>query len=153
MNSQARLKHLIAIVGLTCGLSAHAQSTVGELLKKGGQQLTKADLMEMMPLRVQTKWPNLQGEDDLLFSLDGKITGKGLHYASQTESPAEGAWKLEDDGKLCAPKKFTKWGSKTDLCWYLFRLETDYFGGLTNVPDAKISGKINSFAKVSGEIK
>lgn len=149
MRGQFRYRLCVAVFGLSCGLSAQAQSTVGELLQSGGRQLTKTDLLEMMPARYQGRWPNSQGEEELVFSVDGKITGTGKHYASNTESPAVGTWKVEDDGKLCTPKRFTMWGTSTDLCWYLFRLGNDLFGGLKNSSDAKIGGKINSFAKVS----
>ena len=77
---------LIALSG-----GAFAQSTVGELKEKGGSALSKTDFLELMPARMETQWPNRQGEETLLFSVDGKITGTGYHYSSRTESPVNGA--------------------------------------------------------------
>ena len=92
---------LIALSG-----GAFAQSTVGELKEKGGSALSKTDFLELMPARMETQWPNRQGEETLLFSVDGKITGTGYHYSSRTESPASGTWRVEEDGKFCTSKSF-----------------------------------------------
>lgn len=139
----------IALAGLALGAGAFAQNTVGELLEKGGKQITKAEIMASMPLRIQQKWPNGQGEEELFFSVDGKITGTGSHYSSRTDSPAEGTWAVEEDGKFCTPKKFTKWGSSTNLCWYVFRLDENSFSALKTDADTKIF-KSNSVTKVGG---
>ncbi|MFZ2327415.1 MAG: DUF995 domain-containing protein [Rhodoferax sp.] len=138
-----------ALVGLCFSAGVNAQSTVGELLEKGGKQMTKEDFMQNLPARIQQQWPNRQGEEELFFSLDGKITGTGTHYASRTSSPAEGTWKMEDDGKLCVPKKWTNWGSSANLCWYGYVLGNDVFGALKTEPDSKIF-KVNSFGKAGG---
>ena len=136
----------LALMAL-CG-AALAQSTVGELQEKGGTALSKADILELMPARLETQWPNRQGEEVLFFSADGKITGTGYHYSSRTESPANGNWRVEDDGKFCTPKSFTAWNSSTNLCWYVFKLGSDYFASPKTDADAKI-GKMKSVAKVA----
>lgn len=127
---------------------AHAQSTVGELLEKGGKQVSKADWLESTPLRMQTKWPNGQGEEELLFSDDGKISGTGHHYGSRSDSPASGQWKVEEDGKVCTPKTFTAWNSSTNLCWYFFKLGDSFYGAPKTEPGSRI-GKINTWEKVA----
>ena len=127
---------------------AHAQSTVGELLEKGGAQVTREAFLEMLPLRIQTEWPNRQGEEELMFTADGKISGKGYHYNSRTESPASGSWKIEDDGKVCTPKTFTAWNSSTNQCWYFYRLDNAYFGTQKTDPGSRV-GKIQSMGKLS----
>jgi hypothetical protein len=128
--------------------AAHAQSTLAELLEKGAVRLTKADLMAMMPARVESVWPNRQGEEDLLLSEDGRISGKGYHYNSRSESAVEGRWNVEDDGRFCTPKTFLVWNSRTNECRYVFRLGTDYFGAQKAEPDARVL-KAKSFAKVA----
>lgn len=128
--------------------AALAQANVGELLEKGGQQFTKAEWLDSIPLRIQTKWPNGQGEEDLLFSEDGKITGTGHHYGSRSDSPANGQWKVEDDGKVCTPKTFTSWNSSTNQCWYFFKLGDSFFGAQKTEASSRI-GKITSLQKVA----
>jgi hypothetical protein len=135
--------------GLLLGTSALAQTTVGELLEKGGMQTTKAEIIALMPMKTQSKWPNGQGEEELFFSVDGKITGSGYHFQSRTNSPVEGAWTVDESGKFCVPKRFTGWGSSTNLCWYAFRLGENYFGALKTDSDSKLF-KINSVSKVGG---
>lgn len=136
-----------AVLASACGVS-QAQSTVGELLEKGGKQISKADWLEATPLRLQTKWPNGQGEEELFFSEDGKISGTGHHYGSRSDSPASGQWKVEDDGKVCTPKTFTAWNSTTNLCWYFFKLGDSFYGAQKTEASSKI-GKINTFEKVA----
>jgi hypothetical protein len=127
---------------------AHAQSNVGELLEKGGKQLGKADLLELLPMRYQSKWPNGQGEEELFFSEDGKITGTGHHYSSRSDSPASGQWKMEEDGKVCTPKTFTAWNSSTNLCWYVFKLNDGFFGTLKTDAASRLN-KINTMEKMA----
>lgn len=135
---------LLAVPGL-----AVSQSTVAELTEKGGVALTKADWQELIPLRIETQWPNRQGEEELFFSADGKISGKGYHYSSRTESPAMGSWRVEDDGKVCTPKTFTTWNSSTNLCWYFLKQGDNYFAAPKLDPDSKV-GKLKAMGKMSG---
>ncbi len=135
------------LLALSVSVSAQAQMLISEFVQKGGKQMTKADLLEMMPIRLKSKWPNRQGEEDLVLSVDGKITGTGHHYASRTQSAAEGAWRIEDDGKMCTPKKWLQWGSSANLCWYILKSGDEYYGAQKNDPESKILGKIDSFTK------
>lgn len=132
----------------TASATVLAQSTVGELMEKGGQQFTKAEWLETIPLRIQSKWPNGQGEEELVFSEDGKITGTGHHYGSRSDSPASGQWKVEDDGKVCTPKTFTAWNSNTNLCWYFFKLGDSFYGAPKTEASSRI-GKITSLQKIA----
>lgn len=132
---------------LAVPVQALAQSTVGELLEKGGKQLSKDDVTALMPARFEMVWPNRQGEEELVLSADGKISGKGYHYSSRSESPATGQWRLEDDGRLCAPKTFTAWNSSTNQCWYVYSLNNEYYGALKKDADTRV-GKVKAFARL-----
>lgn len=136
----------LALAGLAA--AAAAQSTVADLTAQGGSMLTKAQWLELLPLRIETQWPNRQGEEELFFSADGKITGKGYHYSSRTESAASGAWRVEDDGKVCTPKTFVAWNNSTNQCWYFFRLGGDYFAAQKTDADTRL-GKIKSMGKLA----
>ena len=137
----------VVMLGLALSAGAQAQSTVAELLEKGGKQVTKAGILELMPMRLQAQWPTGIGEEELDFSVDGKISGSGFHYPSKTNSPAEGSWAVADDGKFCTPKKFTSWGTSTNLCWYMFKSGDKFFGAAKTDPGGKV-GKINSIKKL-----
>lgn len=130
----------------TASFNSMAQSTVGELLDKGGKQWLKADYEGLFPARMQYRWPNGQGEGDLLFTADGQLSGTEHHYASRSESPATGTWKLEEDGKFCAPKEMPAWRSRTNLCWYVFRLADNQYMALTPDRDAKLH-KVKAISK------
>lgn len=145
--NQLILPCLLGMAVLSAG-HVHAQSTVAELTAQGGAQVSKDDFLAMMPMRIQTQWPNRQGEEELFFTADNKITGKGYHYGSRSESPASGNWKVEDDGKVCTPKTFTAWNSSTNLCWYFFKLGESFFATQNPEPGSRI-GKVNAMGKVA----
>ena len=139
----------VLALGLLSGASGlWAQSTVAELTAQGGSVLTKAQWLELLPLRIESQWPNRQGEEELFLSTDGKITGKGYHYSSRSESAASGSWRVEDDGKVCTPKTFVAWNSSTNQCWYFFRLGADYFAAQKTDADTRV-GKIKSMGKMA----
>src|SRR5574343_1707218 len=127
--NQLMLPCLLGMAVLSAG-HVQAQSTVAELTAQGGAQVSKDDFLAMIPMRIQTQWPTRKGEEELFLTADNKITGKGYHYGSRSESAANGNWKVEDDGKVCTPKTFTAWNSSTRLCWYVFQLEQTYYGSL-----------------------
>ena len=141
---RAAVAALLALVAL----GAQAQSNVGDLLAKGGQQVSKADWLAMVPMRIEQQWPNRQGEEELSLSADGKIAGKGYHYGSRSESPATGSWRAEDDGKVCTPKTFTAWNNSTSNCWYFFKLGDDYYGASSLDPTARVA-RIKSVSKIA----
>lgn len=139
---------LLALALLVPAAGTWAQSTVADLTAQGGSVLTKAQWLDLLPLRIETQWPNRQGEEELFFSTDGKISGKGYHYSSRTESAASGAWRVEDDGKVCTPKTFVAWNNSTNQCWYFFRLGSEYFAAQKTDADTRL-GKIKSMGKVA----
>jgi hypothetical protein len=136
----------LVVLALSAGV-CHAQSTVGEITDKGGALLLRADIEALMPARVQYRWPNGQGEGDLVLTADGQLSGTESHYASRSDSPAVGTWKVAEDGKLCTPKEMKAWNRKTDLCWYMLRLGGDLFMAASPEKDVKVL-KLKSFAKL-----
>jgi len=145
------LQALAAVGAIAFVGNVAAQSTVGELLEQGGKQVAKADFLSLVPVRIESKWPNRQGEETLLLSADGKISGTGYHYGSRSESPAAGTWKVEDDGQICTPKTFSAWNNSTNLCWYAFKKGDDYFTSAKIDKDSKVS-RVGS-VKPMGEAK
>lgn len=142
------LKHTLVLAMAVATLSpVFAQSTVGGLVEKGGRQSTKDDFLALIPMKLKWQWPTRQGEEELVLSADGKIAGTGYHYSSKTTSPVNGNWKVDDDGKICAPKTFTNWGSSTNMCWYGFELGNERFASLKNEPDSKLL-KITNLEKL-----
>lgn len=127
-------------------LPVWAQSNVGDLLDKGGKKLTKADYAAMVPFRVKYVWPDRGGEGDLVYQADGTLSGLESHYVSRSDSPATGVWTADEEGKWCIKKHMTAWNTRTDVCWYTFRLGDDFYGSRKDDRDARVS-KVKSFAK------
>lgn len=99
--------------------------------------MTKSEFVKTLPAKIHMKWPNGRGEEDLVLSADGKITGTGLTYSSKSTSPVEGKWTMADDGKLCSPKTFTAWGVSTNVCWYGYYVGNEAYGATSTDPSSK----------------
>jgi hypothetical protein len=112
--------------------TAHAQSTVGELLDKGGKKLGKDHYAAYFPATIKYVWPDKAGEGELNYKSDGTVSGTEYHYASRTTSTAVGTWTVDDNGKWCIKKHLATWNRNTDVCWYSFELEGAYFGALSD---------------------
>jgi hypothetical protein len=139
-------KSLIGLALGTAALGCLAQSTVGELLDKGGKKLTGADYAAMTPLRTKYVWPQGGGEGDLVYLADGTLSGSEYQYSSRSESPATGTWTADDEGKWCMKKHMTLWNSRTDRCWYTYQLGSEFYGSASDDRAARVA-KIKSFAK------
>ncbi len=70
---QKTLASISVLVAFIFTGPAQAQSTVAEVLEKGGKQLSKAEFLEMLPARLQQQWPNRQGEEELVLTADGAL--------------------------------------------------------------------------------
>lgn len=131
---------------LAASFSALGQSTVGELLEKGGKKLLKEDYTALVPFRVVYEWPNRQGEGDLVYAGDGTLAGSEYHNSSRSTSPATGTWGVDENGKWCMKKFMQVWNSRTDMCWYGWKLGDAYYGSLGEDKDTKAM-KVKTFAK------
>jgi hypothetical protein len=139
-------KHLIGMLFVALAAPGFAQSTVGELLDKGGKKLVKADYDALAPFRTVYVWPQGGGEGDLVYKPDGTLSGSEYQYSSRSESPAVGTWNADDEGKWCIKKHMTTWNSRTDRCWYTWQLGTDFYGSAETDRSARIA-KLKSVAK------
>lgn len=136
------LSFLLAAAGVPC----LAQSTVGDLLDKGGQKLVKADYDALVPFRMTYVWPQGGGEGDLIYKPDGTLSGSEYQYSSRSESPTTGTWTADEEGKWCLKKYMTLWNSRTDRCWYTWKLGNDFYGSGETDRAARIS-KMKSLTK------
>lgn len=124
-----------------------AQSNVGDLLDKGAKKLVKDDYLALAPFRLKYVWPQGGGEGDLVYVADGTLSGSEYHYSSRSESPATGTWSADETGKWCMKKHMSVWNSRTDMCWYTWKLGDDYWGSATDSDRGGRIMKIRSFAK------
>ena len=137
----------LAVLGLVT-IPAHAQSNLGELLDKGGRKLMREDYAALPPFRVQYRWPQGGGEGDLVYKADGTLVGTEYHSQTQSESTAIGTWTVDDNGRWCIKKTLAEWNSKTDVCWYSFRIGDEYFGGLSDSDRTSRVFKVKSTQKL-----
>ncbi len=148
MHSKFRLTSgALAFLATMLATGANAQSNLGELLDKGGKKLLKADYIALAPFRVKYVWFQGGGEGDLVYAANGTLTGSEYHYPSRSESTAVGTWEVDDSGKWCIKKNLEAWNSKTDVCWYSFRLGDEYFGTLSDTDRNARVGKIQSVSR------
>lgn len=148
MYSKSRLTAgALAFLATMLATVANAQSNLGELLDKGGNKLLKADYTALAPFRLKYKWLQGGGEGDLVFAANGTLTGSEYHYPSRSESTAVGTWTVDDSGRWCIKKNLETWNTKTDMCWYSFRLGDEYFGALSETDRNARVGKIQSVSR------
>lgn len=90
---------IVLLMGLSCS-SAQAQTTLGEILDKGGHVLEKEELIKML---VGASFSGLRakgGTIEASVSADGRIGGN-MQNPGRAAYNFIGLWKIADDGQFC----------------------------------------------------
>jgi hypothetical protein len=106
-----------------------AQSTLGELLDKGGKKLSKADFMATFNgatvSGVNANGARFQGT----YKADGSYTGS-FQSAQGTTGGMFGTWTLDDSGKVCVELTSSGSSGRGATCGYYYKAgDTLYFSG------------------------
>lgn len=120
-------KFQVAVCLLLWVVSAQAQNNLGELLDKGAKKLGKNEYVAALPATFSFVWPNKQGEAELLYKLDGTLSGHERHYQSNSTSASTGTWTIDETGKWCSNKSLEAWGTTFKGCVFGFTLGDEYF--------------------------
>lgn len=116
---------------------AHAQQTLGEVIDKGGQKLSKDELASLLPGTKHTSKTDLLGTRTWTHNADGKLSAISVGGPfNQRPVRGEGTWNVIDPGRYC----FTiEWPRSTEKrCMFVYRLGDAYFG-VGNDADKSIS--------------
>lgn len=123
---------LLPWLGLT---AAHAQSTLGEVLDKGGTRIDASHWRAMLPHQNFGFGQKSLNRTQVIFSEDGKLSGSESPRdlfstqanASQRSRSIKGSWQMEADGKMCIDQVFGRYESVYSGCFYMFRLDDTIF--------------------------
>jgi hypothetical protein len=106
---------------------AYGQTTLGELLDKGGKKLLKTEFVAMLPASLSGVWPDGKGEADVMFKPDGTFSGSARHYSSNSTSGSYGTWDMDENGKSCIVEKLPGWNTTHKGCTFRFLLGDQLF--------------------------
>ena len=129
------LAAMLAILGVA---GAHAQSTLGDVLDKGGVKITQAEWLSMLPHKNFGFGQKSQNRTEVTFAADGNLVGKeqlwdsgsyDYRNANSAVSSRElkGTWKMDPDGKICINQVFGKYENVYQGCFFMFRLGDNIF--------------------------
>lgn len=106
--------------------SAHAQSTLGELLDSGGKKMTKEQLVGSLG---GTKYGGGLASGRAILNIELKTDGTiaGSVAAQGRPSGTTGQWAVDDAGKTCIDVRMTSWNLSDRGCVFFYSLgETTY---------------------------
>ena len=118
-----------AVLVLLTIAQAHAQQTLGEVIDKGGQKLSKDELAGLLPGTKHTSQLGAQGTRAWAHNVDGKLSATSLGGSANTRGGplrGEGTWNVIDPGKYCFN---IEWPRSTEKrCMFVYKLGDAYFG-------------------------
>jgi hypothetical protein len=120
--------HLAALAAAVLTQAAWAQpapKAVGELLDRGGMQLSSADLRALLA-GASMRGTGLEGRPfELMMSPDGRLSG----VVGFERVDATGIWLVDDQDRLCVDMVWAK-EQPLKRCFPWFRLGEQYFQAL-----------------------
>ena len=122
------------------GASAQEPRTVGQLLDRGGKQLTREEVAEIlsgaMVSGIQFDRPEVTFQN--LFKPDGTVRGNATNRNVRFgEVTLEGTWAVDDQGRLCTDLRNSQ-GTRLQFCTAYFLLDGAYHGAKTADRSAEV---------------
>lgn len=115
-----------ALMGCYC-FAAQAQTTLGEILDKGGHVLEKEELSKTLVGASFSGNRVNGGTVDASVGADGRIGGN-VHNPGRPSLNFIGTWSISDDGKFCYDYKANSPKAlPVTVCTYYFQLGDEYF--------------------------
>ena len=109
-------------------MGAHAQSTVKELLDKGGKKLSAVELKAVASGATLSGASPQAGNKAFTFAFDlapsGELSGKG--WTPEWMAPVKGRWSVNSAGQFCSHMANAAANDKGN-CGNFYKLENTYF--------------------------
>jgi hypothetical protein len=134
----------LAAFALFISGGSFAQSTLEELSQKGGKKMTGEELQQLHAGGVTFKGVTRNGfEFQQLNKADGTVVGQQVTTRVRLE--ISGAWKIDDQGKLCMALKLNGTGrasnssTNIDYCTYIWKQGDKYYAVDGDTPQSTAS--------------
>ena len=119
------LKTCSFVVALLGAGAVQAQSNLGELLDKGAQKMTAAEVQTLGDVRILRQAPDADAY--MTMRADGTIVGMVHNKQGQGSSEAVGTWSLDAGGQRCVDVQLPAFRMNMKQCGWTYRLGSDVY--------------------------
>lgn len=121
-------KRSLGIALLLWAPLALSQSTLGELLDAGAKQMSIEEFKDELVQRVLVGPSASGGNLELMYVSNGMIQGRGIgpFNTANALQTVTGAWKTDDDGKICTSMRIGS-AELPYRCQFWFKYADAYF--------------------------
>lgn len=115
----------LLIAALLCAGAAQAQSTLGELLDKGAQKMSAAEVRGLGDVRIVRRAADADAY--MTMRADGTIVGMVHNKQGSGSSEAVGTWHVEASGQRCVDVQMPAFRMDMKQCGWTYKLGRDVF--------------------------
>jgi hypothetical protein len=119
---------MVSLLALPPEALCQQPATVGEILDKGGQKLTKEEAIKLVTgatiSGISMNYPDTKTE--YTYKSDGSMSGGASRISARGFTSVNGRWSVNDDGQLCTDR--TTSSRRSDVyCDHYFSLGGKYY--------------------------
>jgi hypothetical protein len=124
---------VVSLLAIPLEALCQQPATVGEILDRGGQRLTKEEVIKLVTGATvsgisMTNYPDYKTE--YTYKSDGSMGGSSSRIAGRGFNTVNGRWSVNDDGQLCTDRA-TSSGRSDVYCDHYFSLGGKYYASRT----------------------
>ena len=129
----------LALSAILFAATAQAQSTLGEVLDKGGKMLTKDELQALIPgsLWQGTSPSGITYKIDM--RTDQTLNGTGTN--ARGSGPVTGTWNITDRNQICTKLTLVSLNQTSESCSFIYQIENELFASPTQSDRTRPVGK------------
>ena len=129
------IKATVAVSAMLFAVTVHAQSNFGEVLDKGGKQLSKDELQTLISGSL---WQGTS-ENGITYKIDMKpdqtLNGTGTN--ARGSGAVTGTWNITDRNQICTRLTLVNLNQTSESCRFLYQIDNDYFASPTQSDRAR----------------
>lgn len=125
MNPIKPMKPSLLLAALLGAGAAQAQSTLGELLDRGAQKMTAAQVQALGDVRIVRRAADADAY--MTMRADGTIVGMVHNKQGAGSSEAVGTWRLSANGQRCADVQLPAFRMHWQQCGWTYQLGRDVY--------------------------
>jgi hypothetical protein len=126
-------RHVLAMVVLASPFLAHAQYRIDEIVAKGGQAMTAAELRAELSGKYVTGHLESGAYFEVRLMPGGKM--EGMSSSRNSRSELIGTWRVTDKNQFCADGHLVQWNLQSKRCQWWWKVGTEYFATSSHLDD------------------